>query len=327
MNTRRGFTIIELLVTLGVIGLLVGIILPALGIVRGNAALTKSTSNMRQIFSLMQNYSTANRDHIVPSLFDRTSAAIQVKGKPRSDSVVQGSLYRGTWSDILWTDAGFGPISYLTSNGSENSGYRTDSPDGGVYEFVPNFERGPFRSAVPMKKQFTGNVSADPDINSNSFGSRTIFVAEPGMFAANNFFDGRSATKRAFTNHKYDARAELSGANETFFTNGQIVRPESSAYLVDSICCETIDPVEGGTIEPFDATDTEDVQIDFRYPGDTCAILLLDGHARIEQRWETLTDLEGSANDLKDDGSMKATSNADKKDQGRGIRFRHLDLR
>ena len=324
MHTRRGFTIIELLVTLGVIGILVAILLPALGIVRGNAGLANSTSNMRQTYTLMQNYSTANRDTIVPSLFDRTNAL--VKGKVRSlASPPRGQQYMGTWADILWTDAGFGPVVGDDTPGAYD--YRVDNPDGTLYEKVPGFERGPFRSALPLRRQFTDKISLDADIDSNKFGSRATFLSEPGLFAANNFFDGRPAAKRVLTNHPYDARAELSGSSETLFTNAQIVRPESSAYLIDSVVCETIDPVETNDIDPLDGTDPQESQVDFRYPGDSCAILLLDGHARNEQRWEDLTDLEGLANDLKDDGTQKNTASGDKKDQGRGVRFRHLDMR
>jgi len=324
MHTRRGFTIIELLVTLGVIGILVAILLPALGIVRGNAGLAKSTSNMRQTYTLMQNYSTANRDTIVPSLFDRTNAL--VKGKARSAAVPPaGQQYMGTWADILWTDAGYGPI--VSSDAAGSYDYRVDNPDGTLYEKVPGFDRGPFRSALPLRRQFTDKISLDADINSNKFGSRATFLSEPGFFAANNFFDSRTAAKRALTNHPYDARAELSGSSETLFTNTQIVRPESSAYLIDSVVCETIDPVDTNDVDPLDGTDPQESQVDFRYPGDSCAILLLDGHTRSEQRWEDLTDLEGLANDLKDDGTQKSTASGDKKDQGRGVRFRHLDMR
>lgn len=335
MHTRRGFTIIELLVTLGVIGILVAILLPALGIVRGNAALAKSTSNMRQTFSLMQNYSASNRDHIVPSLFDRTTAT--VKGKVRSvASPPRGDQYRGTWADILWTDAGFGPVVGDDTAGAYD--YRVDSPDGTLYERVPGFERGPFRAALPLRRQFTGTISQDTDIDGNKFGSRAVFLSEPGLFAANNFFDSRPAAKRALTNHRYDAapnsskrgdagKADLAEPGETFLTNVQIVRPETGAYLIDSVVCETIDPVDVNGIDPLDGTDPQEAQVDFRYPGDSCAILLLDGHTRNEQRWEDLLDLEGLANDLKDDGTQASTATADKKDQGRGIRFRHLDMR
>jgi prepilin-type N-terminal cleavage/methylation domain-containing protein len=325
MHTRRGFTIIELLVTLGVIGILVAILLPALGIVRGNAGLAKSTSNMRQTYSLMQNYSTSNRDTIVPSLFDRTNAL--VKGKARSAAAPPaGQQYMGTWADILWTDAGFGPI--VSSDAAGSYDYRVDNPDGTLYEKVPGFDRGPFRSAVPLKRQFTGKISLDADIEGNKFGSRATTLSEPGMFAANNFFDSRTAAKRALTNHAYDARAELSGSSETFFTNGQITRPDGSAYLIDSIACETIDVVDDANgVDPLDAKDQQESQIDFRYPGETCAMLLLDGHTRTEQRWEDSTDLEGLANDLNDNGTQKSTATSDKKDQGRGVRFRHLDMR
>ena len=87
---------------------------------------------------------------------------------------------------------------------------------------------------MPLKRQFTGKISLDPDIDGNKFGSRATTLSEPGMFAANNFFDSRSAVKRALTNHPYDARAELSGSSETLFTNGQITRPDGTTRKVRS---------------------------------------------------------------------------------------------
>ena len=51
MNERpsiRAFTIVELMVTVGIIALLIGILLPGLGMVRATANATKSQSNLRQ---------------------------------------------------------------------------------------------------------------------------------------------------------------------------------------------------------------------------------------------------------------------------------------
>lgn len=46
--STRAFTIVELMVTVGIIALLVGILLPGLGMVRATANATKSQSNLRQ---------------------------------------------------------------------------------------------------------------------------------------------------------------------------------------------------------------------------------------------------------------------------------------
>ena len=338
MQSRRGFTIVELLVVIGIIGILMALLLPALTTVRGAADMSKSQNNMRQAFMLMRDYASANRDTIVPSLFDRTDATSNpAPGKVRTD--MNGTAFAGlgrksmgTWADILWTQAGFGPLTF--DNGGTNvTAFRTESPDTRFYAQQPGFDRNPFRAAVPANAVWKASqlVSADPKINANDFGSLFTSDIEPGLFAANNFFDSRVTADRAKTNHPYDARPELSNASGTYFNFGQIIAPDQSLYLIDSRAAETIDPVDGGTPAPFTVPETGDNtgQVAFRYNGESCCMLLLDGQVRNESKFINLTELEGFAN-IRDTTTGARTYESDPEKMsftGRGVRLRHLDLR
>lgn len=62
----RGFTLVELLVVIGIIALLISILIPTLGRAREAAMRTSCTSNLRQIHNAVQLYANANRGYMPP---------------------------------------------------------------------------------------------------------------------------------------------------------------------------------------------------------------------------------------------------------------------
>ena len=66
--TRRvkGFSLVELLIVIGIIVLLVGILLPVVAWVRSSANSTRCLSNLQQLGQAFQAYLSANHNHSIP---------------------------------------------------------------------------------------------------------------------------------------------------------------------------------------------------------------------------------------------------------------------
>ena len=105
----KAFTLVELLVVISIIGLLAGLSVPAISAARASAQTAASTSNLKQIYTMLQTYLAENNNNYPASVTNQISwrrliwESANGPLSPGGDwSTLTNNLSKGPYAKVMW---------------------------------------------------------------------------------------------------------------------------------------------------------------------------------------------------------------------------------
>ena len=186
---ENGFTLVELLVVIGIIALLIGILLPALNAARAMARTTKCAANLRSIGQGIAMYVAEYRG-FYPAAYLYKGHKV-TNGTQQPDKPIQGYIH---WSSYLYTN----------KSAQGDSAYR--SLTGWDMFQCPSLENGGLPPTNPAPETMMAGQERDPSCSSSYYDEqapRLAYTVNEALCPRNKFthgFQGKTSAPSAYVN-------------------------------------------------------------------------------------------------------------------------------
>ncbi|MCC5829529.1 MAG: type II secretion system protein [Phycisphaeraceae bacterium] len=147
LHPVMGFSLIELLVVVSIVALLIGVLLPALGVGREAARRAVCLSQQRQMAIAASTYTTEERGYFPPAhgmdwsgttTFHRAWDLTTIQAPGRPDEVIPGTLWRGEGIERIQQCPSYGgPANWLVDPYTGYN-YNTSYVGRGTWESIPH---------------------------------------------------------------------------------------------------------------------------------------------------------------------------------------------